>query len=192
MTQHRPPWRPGVLNGAGPTQRRPRARCFGGLNLRTLRVIHDDVVTPHYLHSVTLRNARGSGITTCPAPRRRVLTDDAAEHLRQMRLVTQAAAVCNFVEREIGAQHHALSEFNAPAPEKSASRNPERLLECTAKMASAQTCESRQLSYRDSSGEARIDISHDSPRAPRRQPPANPRSLVSGLKHAGSQRSDSA
>ena len=144
------------------------------------------------LHSVTVGNALRSGITTCPAPRGRVLTDDAAEHLRQMRLVTQAAAVCNFVEREIGAQHHALSEFNAPAPEKSASRNPERLLECTAKMASAQTCESRQLSYRDSSGEARIDISRDSLCTPRREPPSNPRSSVSRLEHAGNQRSDSA
>src|SRR5215475_9941510 len=104
------------------------------------------------LHSVRLRNALRSNITTCPAPRGRVLTDDAAEHLRQMRLVTQAAAVCNFVEREIGVQHHALSKFNAPAPEKIAGRNPERLLECPAKMALAQTCESRQLSYRDSSG----------------------------------------
>ena len=109
-----------------------------------------------------------------------------------MRLVTQAAAVCNFVEREIGVQHHALSKFNAPAPEKIAGRNPERLLECPAKMALAQTCESRQLSYRDSSGEARIDVSRDSPRTPRRQTPSNPRSLVSGLEHAGSQRFASA
>jgi len=109
-----------------------------------------------------------------------------------MRLVTQAAAVCNFVEREIGAQHHAFSKFNAPAPEKIAGRNPERLLECAAKMASAQTCESRQLSYRDSSGEARIDVSRDSPRTPRRQPPSNPRSSVLGLEYAGSRRPDSA
>jgi hypothetical protein len=109
-----------------------------------------------------------------------------------MRSVTQAAAVSNFVEPEIGAQHHALSEFNAPAPEKSADRNSERLLEYAAKMASAQTCESRQLTYRNSSGEARIDISHDSLRSPRRQPPSNPRSLVSGLKDAEGQRSDSA
>ena len=109
-----------------------------------------------------------------------------------MRLVTQAAAVCNFVEREIGAQHHALSKFNAPAPEKTAGRNPERLLECAAKMASAQTCESRQLSYRDLSGEARIDVSRDSPRTLRRQTPSNPRSFLSGLEHAGSQQSDSA
>jgi hypothetical protein len=109
-----------------------------------------------------------------------------------MWLITQAAAVCNFAERKIGAQHHALRKFNAPTPEKSSGRNPERLLECAAKMASAQTCESRQLSYRDSSGEARIDVSRDSPRTPRRQTPSNPRSLVSGLEHAGSQRSDSA
>ena len=109
-----------------------------------------------------------------------------------MRLVTKAAAVCNFVERKIGAQHHSLSKFNAPAPEKSAGRNPERLLEYAAKMASAETYESRQLSYRDSSGEARIDVSRDSPRAPRRQTPSNPRPWVPGLEHAGSQRSDSA
>jgi hypothetical protein len=64
-----------------------------------------------------------------------------------MRLVTQAAAVCNFAEPEIGAQHHALSKFNAPAPEKGAGRNPERLLERAAKIARAQTCESRQFSY---------------------------------------------
>ena len=109
-----------------------------------------------------------------------------------MRLVTQAAAVCNFVEPEIGAQHHALSKFNTPAPEKSVGRDPERLLECAAKMARAQTCESRQLSYRDSSSKARIDVSRDSPRTPRRQTPSNPRSLFSGLEDAGSQRSDRA
>src|SRR6516165_478536 len=91
-------------------------------------------------------------------PRGRCLTDDAAKHLRQMRLVEQTTAKCNLAEREIGPQHDALSKFNAPTPEKSTGRNSERLLECAAKVAAAQTCESRKLSYGDSSSEARIDV----------------------------------
>jgi len=96
-----------------------------------------------------------------------------------MRLVEQTTAKCDLAEREIGPQHHALSKFNAPTPEKSTGRNAERLLECAAKVAAAQTCESRKLSYGDSSSEARIDVGHESPRSPRCQTPSNPRSFVS-------------
>ena len=103
-----------------------------------------------------------------------------------MRLVEQTTAKCNLAEREIGPQHHALSKFNAPTPEKSTGRNSERLPECAAKVAVAQTCEPRQLSYGDSSGEVRIDVSHESPRSPRCQTPSNPRSLVSEPGHAAS------
>jgi hypothetical protein len=53
-------------------------------------------------------------------------------------------------------------------------------------VAVAQTRESRQLSDGHSSGEARIDVSHEPPRSPRCQAPSNPRSLVSGPGHAAS------
>jgi hypothetical protein len=53
-------------------------------------------------------------------------------------------------------------------------------------VAVAQTCESRQLSYGNSPGEARIDMRHESPRSPRCKTPSNPRSLVSGPGHAAS------
>jgi hypothetical protein len=179
-----------MLNGAD--LRSPPAEGLQGLNRSNLRVIYDEVVTSHFFTALTLSSSRPLGITMCPAPRGRVLTHDASEHFRQMRLVTQAAAVCNLVEVEIGAKHHALRQFNAPAPEESSGRNPERLLERAAEMARAQTCKSRQPSYRNSSGELRIDVSRDSPRTPRRQPRSNPRSSVLGLEYAGSRRPDSA
>jgi hypothetical protein len=64
-----------------------------------------------------------------------------------MWLVEQAAVGGNLAEREICAQHHALSKFNPSTPEKAAGRNVERLLKCAAKVAIARAYKSRQLRY---------------------------------------------
>jgi hypothetical protein len=101
-----------------------------------------------------------------------------------MRLVEQAAADRNLAEPEFGAQHHGLSKLNAPTPEKRAGTDAERLPECPAKVAPAQTCESRQISDRDSTADVRIEMSHEPLRLPRRQTPSNPQSSSSGLQQA--------
>jgi len=79
-----------------------------------------------------------------------------------------------------------LSKFNAPTPEKSTGRNAERLLERATEVAVAYTCESRELSNGNSSGETCVDMGHQSPRSPRRQTASNPRSSVSEPGHAAS------
>jgi hypothetical protein len=64
-----------------------------------------------------------------------------------MWLVEHTAADGNLAEPKLAAQHHGLSKFNAPAPEETTGRDAECLLERPAKVASAQTCESRQVSH---------------------------------------------
>jgi hypothetical protein len=74
-----------------------------------------------------------------------------------------------------------LSKLNAPTPKKSTGRDAERLPESPAKVAVAQTRESRQIRYGDSSAEVRIEISYKSLRLPRCKTSPNPPASVSGL-----------
>src|SRR5215475_13533473 len=95
---------------------------------------------------VALRDGGRWSICVCAPPRRRCLTNDLMKHSRQVRLAAQTAPERNFAERQLSAQHQALSKFNPPTPEKDRGRDAEGLLERAAKMANAQPRDSCQLS----------------------------------------------
>src|SRR6202011_2074068 len=101
-------------------------------------------------------------------PSRRRFTSDAAEGSREVLLIAHAAAYRNRGQGGWRRQHRGLCHLHAPTQHIVSRGCTKRTFECTTKVASAETDESRQLFDVNPGGYVCFDVRADSSRLPRR------------------------